>query len=552
MNQSDKVTSELSAAADNYWDYVPAMIASALRSNRDLDEYIHRYRALIDFGVAPTQLAEVGNSLPTLPKKNASLKILFVSDWMKHFIATITQKEERDRLMIKEKKLNGQMKLIIHDLARIQAERKLKLDAIFDFNEYRGRVYQQLINSLTMVDTIKFDSLIKNEAMSKGRYFGVEERRTLASERQWLNQQERKIEALLCMIEDRETRIVTTNMFAEINEKLQVQLELRRQIDTTAERRFALDEEIAAIPVDTISAKISEKVLKIKQLIVEDTTRVGGETGVFRRAKEQLIDIELLNSELLRIIEFDREIFANNHSTKFGLPAVLLVPGKGDGMYSPQDHLIILPMIPNFNLGESIASAFVSYRLYHDETKQLIRSYGRLPNNSTVTSPYTLRLQLVKSYSKWVTMEYEGYHVIDKDERAWFGQGMSPKKGDFYIPFEMLRGTLHGEQYNELTTRINDSLRNGNIRPEDLWFASIISCKRGEYEKAELQIKKLIGMSSDYIFAHFNMGILMVKANKDALALDHFTRFISGKPPKWWASTAQEFVVALKNQDKKA
>ncbi len=547
-----KMSAEMSTAAENYWDYVPAMLSSALRSNRDIDEYIKRYRGLIDFGIAPAQLAQVKHELPVLPTNGHSLKILFISDWMSHFIRIVTKQEERGRLLEREKKLSKQMKIIVLDIQKLQKERKRRLDGIFDFSEYRGRVYKQLISSLPLVDKIKYDSMLKNEASSRGRYFAVEERRTFAAERQWIAAQERKIEALLGMIEEREARMIMASIFSDINEHLSLRLALRHELDISEERRYALEEEIAAIPLETITGRISGKILRLKTVITEEIERVGGETGAFREATDSIISVSDVDDEFRRIIEFDREIFANGFTAKFGRPAVLLIPGKGDGMYDPTDNLFILPMLPNFNLGDSIAAAIVAYRLHHDDNKQFIRSYGKIPINSNIAMGYTLKSQLVKSYSKWINMEYNGYRVLDKDERKWFARTCAPKRVDFYYPFELVKGGIHGEEFDELTERINSGLLNGTISDRDLWFATVISCKRGEYEKAELQIKKLLKKSAEYIFAYFNLGVIAVKTQKSKEAMELFTTFIKKNPPKWWAGVAQEHIVVLKNEKKKA
>lgn len=549
--EQSKVSAEMSAAAENYWDYVPAMLSSALRSNRDLDEYLKRYRGLIDFGIAPAQLPEIKSALPSLPDSEQSLKLLFISDWIKHFINVVTKKEERDRLLVREKKLAIQMKQVVIQIAKLQKQRKQKLDDIFDFSEYRGRVYKQLINTLTTVDKIKYDSMIKNEASSRGRYFAVDERRTFASERQWVAQQERKVEALIGMIEDREQKLIMESIVSNVSELLDERLNLRRGIDLCEEKRYALEEEIAAIPIDTITARISQKILRLKTFILEEIERVGGETGQFRQANDSIIDLEEVNSEITRIIEFDREMFANNYTNKFGRPSVLLVPGKGDGLYDSTDNLFIIPMIPNFNLGDSLASAFVAYRLHHDENKQFVRSYGRLPINANIGMGYTLRMQLIKSYGKWITMEYDGYRVLDKDERIWFARICAPKRNEFYYPSDLVRGGLHGDAYDEMVERINSTLKDGTIAAKDLWYASVIACKKGEYEKGQHLIKTLLKKSTDYIFAYFNLGVIALKLYKDDEAMDAFTTFISKNPPKWWAGVAQEHIVVLKNDKKK-
>jgi len=243
-------------------------------------------------------------------------------------------------------------------------------------------------------------------------------------------------------------------------------------------------------------------------------------------------------------------MFANNFVNRHGRPTVLLVPGEGDGMYDHVDNIFIIPIVPTFNLGESLASAIIAYRLYHDDSKQLIRSYGRIPINSGSVG-FTLRAQLVKSYSKWVTMEYDGYRVLDKDERYWFAKFCAPKRVDFYYPFELVRGGIHGEEYDDLVTKINAGLKSGIIKNEDLWLASVIACKQGDYDKAEARIKKLIEKSSEYIFAYFNLGVLCVKTNRSKAAIAAFKTFIEKAPPKWWGGVAQEHIVVLKHDAKK-
>ena len=547
MDKQKNVKEGLTEAAENYWDYVPAMLSSALRSHSDINEYIKRYRGLIDFGIAPNQLALINGELPKLPNKQISLKMLFVSDWIVHYIQKVTKRDERNRILEKEKRLSKDSKLIDLDIEKKQLKRRELLDNTFDFSEYRGRIYKQLIQSLEMVDKIKYDSMLKNDASSRGRYFAVDERRTFASERQWVAQQERKIEALLGMIEERETRIIISDIFQGINQLLEEKLKIHQELEQCEEKRFQLEEEIAAIPIDHITSKISEKVLRLKTIISSEIERVGGETGKFRKANEKVIDIEEVAKEIRRIAEFDRDIFGNNFVNRFGRPSVLFVPGMGDGFYTHEDNLLIIPMIPNFNIADSLASAFVSYRIYHDDGKQMLRSYGHLAMNVNVGNNYTLKNQLAKSYGKWITMEYEGYRTLDKEERVWFLQRFAPKKDECFYPFELTKGGIHGDEFDELVLRINRTMKGGTITNQDLWYASIIFCKKGNYEKVEELTKKLIKKSNDYIFAYFNLGMVAKLRGNNKLAIDAFTKFIEKSGIfKWWARVAQDNILEMK------
>ena len=551
MNKQNRVSEEMSRAADNYWDYVPQMLAAALHAKNDIPLYLQKYRGLVDFGISPQQINKIKGELPVAPKENSDLKILFISDWILNAIDIVTKKAERVILQDMMERVKEEITSVDNQIRKHQGERRSALKHLIDFNQQSGKTHKALITALPLIDKIKYDSALKNESASRGRYFDVDERRTFATERQWVMQQERRVDGMLSLITEREKRNLVENYFNSINQLINEKVAFSTKVFRMQEDLNALEKEIETIPVAKIIGHIAENVLRLKTIVSEDVKRVGGETGVFRAPNENVLSINELHDVFTRIAEYDRDMFLNNQAVRFGKPSILLVPGKGNGMYDYRDNLFIIPMIPNFNIVESLSFAFIAYRIHNDLEKKMIRSYGALPLNREIGHRFALIKHLKESYAKWVSSEYEGFRVLEKDERRWFSNNCGPKKEEFYVPLKLIKGGMAGDEYARFIKDLRMKLVMDNCGAEEYWYASVISCQQGQYEKSVNQIKKLISMSTEYIFAYFNLGLLYVELNKPDLAYKSFQEFLERNSQSSWARVAQEFVKDYEHEAKR-
>jgi tetratricopeptide (TPR) repeat protein len=551
MDSKNTVSQEINKAADNYWDYVPQMIATALHAKNDINVYLKQYRGLVDFGIAPQQLSNIKGEFPVISSDINGVAIEFISDWIKTSIEGITRKTERDTLLKSKFRVGDEIDDVDAHIRKIQGERRALIKHLIDFSEETAKAHRSVVTALPLVDKIRYDTILKNDAVSRGRYLTVDERRAFVTERKWLAQQDRRIEAMLSLIDDRDERTSLDNLFSSVQQLINEKVILDSKVNRMGGELISLDKEISLIPVSKIVGRIAEKVIRLKTLVSSEVERGGGETGLFRAANEDVLNIMELYEAFRRIAEFDRDMFLNTQAVRFGRPTILLVPGKGDGIYDYRDNLFIIPMIPNFNIGESISSAVIGYRLHNDLEKKLLRSYGGLRVNHDISAGYLMKCKLAKSYSKWTTVEYEGFRVLDKSERKWFNSHCAPQVGDFYYPMELTKGGMAGDKYAFFVKNIRMELAMEGATAETYWYASIINCQQGRYEKAVGQLKRVLDMTSSYIYASLNLGLLYLKLENEDLAKGALAHFVELNPQSWWARVAQEYIKEIEFSEKK-
>jgi tetratricopeptide (TPR) repeat protein len=219
------------------------------------------------------------------------------------------------------------------------------------------------------------------------------------------------------------------------------------------------------------------------------------------------------------------------------------VPGNGHGLYDWKNNRFVIPLTPaTGNFMTSVAAAIIEYRLDVDDDKKLLTSYQKLPAYKTVRSMMALRSSLTKDYIKWMTSEYQGFKVLDKDARNWFEHEIAPSRNDIYCPPEYQPFELSSDQFQALLKTIESKLTADNSPQsgEDLWAASILNYQQGEFKKSLHYINDLLSLNPNHIFSYYNQGIIAMKIPQKQMAIKGFNEFIKRKPQSWWASVARD------------
>lgn len=124
----------------------------------------------------------------------------------------------------------------------------------------------------------------------------------------------------------------------------------------------------------------------------------------------------------------DPELFRGKFARLKGKPSIIPVPGEGNGVYSFDQNVIILPWHPAGSLEESVVTSIILYRWDADDSRDLRDSYAALKCNRNLGF-VDLQKSLVKNYLVWITKECRGYKVMEKDLRDWFLWKIAPKRG---------------------------------------------------------------------------------------------------------------------------
>lgn len=540
-----------SGNTNNFWDYIGNAIEGALTADRaNIKGFITRYRGLIDFGIAPQQLNDIHGELPLVPDGCEGVKLSFVSDWLISIIEKLTRVGEQKKIVAEIKYLEGAIVQVNDRLKIKQEERYRTLADLIDFTSEQGKQYKSLVMTLPRVDDIRYTAIYKNETAATGTFFDVDQRRLFASERLWVLKQDRRIEEMLKILDDRNDRILARKQFDITESLLKDKLRIERAIDRLNKKLGDLQEDIDAIPTENIFKEVKVNLERFKNIIAQEVKKAGGETGVFRSANEDILDIHELYQIIRHIEEFNAQNMNNRVSKQLGKPQVIFVPGKGGGLYDYRDNLFIIPLIPSYSLYRSVSSAIISYIIHNDDSGAVLRTYGTLFPTISKTDNNGLRQKLINSYTKWVTTEYKGFKVLEKDERSWFSRSFTPPKDEFYVPLELLEGTFTVEERQSFIKNVRINVNSGKPEEENLWFISVLECQRGRYKKAIMYIKKLFKNTSDYIFAFYNLGMVYLKLERKEEAIEAFKTFIDRNPQSWWARNAKDHMIELEYQSR--
>lgn len=536
---------------NNFWDYIGNAIEGALNTDRaNIAGFINRYRGLIDFGIAPQQLNDIQGELPVVPENCLGVKISFVSDWLISIIETLTRVGEQKKILQEIKYLEGAI-VQVNDRLRLKQEERYKtLAELIDFTSETGKQYKSLVMTLPRVDDIRYTAIYKNETAATGTFFDVDQRRLFASERLWVQKQDRRIEEMLKVLDDRNDRILARKQFDITENLLKDKLRIERAIDRLNKKLEELQEDIDAIPTEVITSSIKNNLERMKGIIITEVKKSGGESGIFRSANEEILDIHELYQIFRHIEEFNSSIFDNRITAQLGKPDVIFVPGKGSGLYDYRDNLFIIPLIPSYSLYRSVASAVISYALHNNDSGTILRDYGALFPSINSSDSNAVKQKLINSYTKWITTEYKGFKVLEKDERRWFLQKYTPPKDEFYIPLELQDGTFSIEERQSFIKNVRINVNSGKPAEENLWFISVLECQRGRYKKAIMYIKKLFKVTSDYIFAFYNLGMVYHKLGRRDEAIECFQTFVERNPQSWWARNAKDHVNEIEYQNR--
>lgn len=131
------------------------------------------------------------------------------------------------------------------------------------------------------------------------------------------------------------------------------------------------------------------------------------------------VDMWSISSSVNAIVSRDPGIMNLARIRTHGLPRVVVLPGRGNGVYDWEDNTLNIPFQAPQGTLTSVAFALASMRWDADEEGELRFSYQQLKENEG--KPIVeIQLNFCKHYHLWVTKEAEGYRVLPKEVQRWF------------------------------------------------------------------------------------------------------------------------------------
>lgn len=530
-----------------YWSSLIDSLCDLIVEGTDTNNFIQEQRAFIDVGVFPKISGDAISAIKAIYDSKLDYKhlnILSFTGLIESLIKKIYAGDKKETLEreIKSagiKKGRTQSQLIEAQDRRVTL---LKTELASNIDPKQAA----LIEALANIDNEVLNNLKIKRSIARGKFLDVDSKRKFVADSQAIEEKRKFVDALYSNLKDLKAKASLREILKSV-EKLQASfLDYEDAINKKTDELEQVNRESSEISPMEVESKLRKELEFIRDNVKLSAKRVKQDNFGTYVPSQKYFTVSKVKECLDVILEFDPHIFHNDRVNVFGKPSILLIPGNGNGIYDWKNNMLVIPLSPyGGDFMVSIASAVIEYRLDVDEDKKLISQYQKLPKMKTVKSIIALKDSLTKDYIKWVTSEYQGFKVLEKEHRQWFEHEIAPSKLEIYCPPELQMFAMTLEESQELLKNFNEDIEKGNNKSAALWGASILTYQSGDYQKSYSLIKEASELDGSEKFLFYNLGIISMKASRKQEAIDAFNKYATDNSQGWWTSVARDHVRRL-------
>ncbi|MCR4316877.1 MAG: hypothetical protein NUW37_11080 [Planctomycetes bacterium] len=319
--------------------------------------------------------------------------------------------------------------------------------------------------------------------------------------------------------------------------------ELQKDVERTDDLIYKEKNEVKAISASQVKEELRGALNNVKGLVTLGARKCKITPSGAPLKPAKVVTLEQVFKNLEHLEEFDPRLYDNRKVKKLGRPAVIFVPGIGNGVYDYQNNRLLIPlMVPKDPL-ESVAAAVCMYRDDVDQQvneRSMINSFRKdIKENKKLRSILKVRQQFVKDYLGFMTKEAYGLPKLDKETKNWFEWQIAPSKSDPKTPRE-IRG-LNSSGLKKMKTEVE---QNGWEKdPKALHKLAIIHSYLDEKADQALEfITKALKLDNANPEILYNAGVISKKANRKDLSREFFGRYVKMAEQSWWSKKAQEMM----------
>lgn len=532
-----------------YWLTLLENIKEIINNNDNVEEFCDQETDFINWGIIEKIVdnnAEISQHLNDAEGNLKLIKLMKVTEWLKDCIKKIKSGDKQETIDIEIKKLIFDQKKIDLQINTLQKTREEQL--LKEFAKKNDKLILARIHELNKIDEQIFENQKQKQAIAKGAFLSADDRRIFVDK---TNKLEKDIKRRDMFFSQVRSQLLKKNMYhfnLQIRELFDKKLVFETNILKQQIALKKVEEHQSLLSHVEFYNRVEEEISYLRELVKLSASRLHMESCPILRTGFTPLTFKDLAQCLKRILEFDPKVFHNSRVEIYGKPSVLLVPGNGNGLYDWKYNRFIFPLCPpGGKFLASVATAIIEYRLDIDDDKYILGSYQKLPEQKNIKSSLQLRTNLTKDYIKWMTSEYQGFKVLEKDTRIWFEHEIAPSKHDIFCPSEYQLFEVSVAKFQESLAQVEKRINNNGapVADGDLWAASIFNYQQGKFEKSYNYVKKLINQNPNYVFAYYNLGIVSMKNHHKQDAIASFKEFIRRNPQSWWASIARDHMRRL-------
>jgi hypothetical protein len=544
----------LEAAHALFWDLMTEVVEESIRGADGRRLGLTRWREVVDCGVAHPPL--VDRTGPGIPYLREALQdgepregILTLSEYLEQAYLKVlgipqvhALKQEIER--VREERRDAEI-----EVKRIQMGRRHLFEKSLKANMNERGSFSQLdfvqclaqFEVLAERDASFLQKSLRQREIAEGRFLSAEERRQQMALEEKIAQQERVGNLLLKGQLDENSRKNLQKLGAAIDALInqtvrnegrvqRLLLEIEQLVDLG--RRLTLEHRVDKLVAEVLRLRELSKLCALRSKVVPLAVLMGSPLIVSRK---RVVDL------LQRLDEEDLWLYRNRRVAVHGQPGLLLVPGRGQGIYDMESNLLVVPVVAAEGMDPegSILAAFADYRWAVDDERVLQKSFAELPQHRKMTVN-ELRERFQREYRRWVMDEADGNMVMEEEVRLWFETNISPRKMMLLVPARQAPWAQSMVQLAEQEAKLLASEEAGSIDLEGLFRLGCIAGQREDYALARRRFSLCLERSPNSSRARFNMAVCDLKLGRQTGSRHHFRAYAMAEPAGWRSDLARD------------
>ncbi len=544
-----------------YWRFVSEFVRNQAGGPQKEEIDLSGPRQIIDFGVF--DLAILEKESPARGKVEALLKkkdedssgLHFLSSWIQRQYKILLNFNKRNA--IKAAIAAGERELAklaeeVENLQRARADLYTKTirdvlsrrgnfsNALFE--QYKGKAEQFCVR-----ESMLLESLLRKRSIARGVFMNLDEKRTHIQKEKELESLGERCNSYIGEMGQNVTEGNVRLIGSKVDEKIRKTVDSRERVRKLREDLEKVTEESSLLTPAEVSLRLGEEIDYIRDLTKLSSNRCRCEPISVLHGMQDMITPEAVAEVLDRVDEFDPYLYRNDRVANIGRPAVLLVPGKGNGLYDWKNNALVIPLMPVMGADVSVISAVVEFRIDIDEEKKVMYSYNQIKEYAGIKSGWALRQRFVKDYTIWMLSESKGYRLLSRDVRTWFEHEIGPGKNEVIVPLKYAMFQFNQKQFDEVFSSLQLKTSTEGSNDPEAWFGlGIIHAQREKWDKAEEAFSRSVSLAPAEPRPMYNLALSCWKNGKKQDAIKHFTNYIKLNPASWWSAVAREHIMKLK------
>jgi len=384
------------------------------------------------------------------------------------------------------------------------------------------------------------------ENIAGGAFLNPDEKRTYVIQQQNYENAFNNVDSIISEITD-EGQANKIKKFGEIirDNILKTIKDEKALVITKKELQDVIDEINRMNSVD-VENKIEKIVIFNRELVKLSARRKRMEPISVFYGRQTLLDLKAVEQVMETAKEFDPKLFRNSRINIVGKPAMVLIPGYGNGVFDWKYNAMVIPTMPSGDPKASVFTAVVEYKLDCDEDRVLLASYNKLKDYAGIRSIFALKEKFIKDYIAFMTQETAGYKVLTKEVRQWFEHEVAPSKINIKIPPEIDPAMMSRKEFDEHKEKLEKKVADDQASSFEHFNLGVLYEYLMEDAKSMQSFIRAVIADKTNLHAMFNVGIMALKTKERKIAEKFFTQYQKLDPQSWWSGVCRDHLIKLR------